>query len=309
MQRASVVLIVSAFVAGCSGSSSAPSAPPNTTPQVRVVLPFAMFAGESEQAHATAANVDVSTQASWQSSSPGVATVSAGGIVTAISPGSTQLTATYQGGSASDTLVVSRDSDLISVLLSSCTGPLIAGQTIDCGAIANIQGVIGSPNVGSKATWSSSNPAVLSAGANGHVTAVTPGVATVSATYRGKIGSFAIAVTAVSQGQSDELRVTGGASTGPFKVGNLISISLNVTYTVISADTGQLTMGVSNQSGVAIGPPNTHTVNRGSGAAGMTAAFTVPQGTTQVCAIAILQVGSKVVFDPNAAPFCVSIDP
>jgi hypothetical protein len=290
MQRASVVLVVSAFVVGCSGTSSAPSAPSNTTPQIRVVLPFAMFAGESEQAHATASNVDVSAQASWQSSSTGVATVNA-------------------GGSASDTLVVSRDSDLISVLLSSCSGPLIVGQTMDCGAIANIQGVIGSPNVGSKATWSSSNPAVLSAGANGHLTALTPGVASISATYRGKTGSFAIAVSAASQSQQDELRVTGGAASGPFKVGSLISISLNVTYAVISADTAQLSMSVSNQNGTAIGPPNTHAVNRGSGAAGMTAAFTVPQGTTQVCAIAILQVGSKVVFDPNAAPFCVSIDP
>jgi hypothetical protein len=303
-----LLLIAMAFACGCGNSATTPSTTTTTT-QVRVTAPFGMFTGESDQARAMASSNDVSTVATWRSSNTAVATVSTTGLVTTIAPGTTQLTATYQGASGSDTLVVSRDSDLMSVVLQTCVGPIAIGQTMDCGAIANIDGVIGTPNITSKANWSSSNAAVLFVGPGGHLIGIAPGVATTSASYRGKTGVVAISVIGPPQNQQDELRVTGGAASGPFRVGSIVSISQNVTYTLVSAASAQLTMNVSNQNGVAVTNPGTFTVNKGSGAAGLTAAFTVPQGTTRVCALVILQAGSKVVVDMATAPLCVSIDP
>jgi len=189
------LLILTALISGCSSTTTPSStSSQSNTAQVRVTAPLGLFAGESGEAHATASNNDVSTVATWQSSNTAVATISATGSVTTIAPGTIQLTATYQGGSGSDTLIVSRDSDLVSVQLQSCSGLIAIGQTMNCGALANIQGVAGSPDITSKASWSSSNASVLFVGAGGHLIGIAPGVATVSATYRGKSASSAVMI-------------------------------------------------------------------------------------------------------------------
>ncbi|MFI5179303.1 MAG: Ig-like domain-containing protein [Vicinamibacterales bacterium] len=53
-------------------------------------------------------SMTVTAESKWQSSDPGVMTVSATGLATALAGGSVTLSATYQGGTGSLTLTSSR---------------------------------------------------------------------------------------------------------------------------------------------------------------------------------------------------------
>jgi hypothetical protein len=65
------------------------------------------------------------------------------------------------------------------------TSQLIARATLSDGTLQD---------VGTLATWSSSNPAVATVSASGLVTAATIGTTTISAVYQGKTGTLAVSV-------------------------------------------------------------------------------------------------------------------
>jgi hypothetical protein len=90
----------------CGSDSPAPPAAPSpttTTVQVRATGDASqpLEPGQTRQLAATATlstgtTSDVSTQAAWLSSAPGVATVSAAGLVTAVTEGDAEISATFQ---------------------------------------------------------------------------------------------------------------------------------------------------------------------------------------------------------------------
>jgi len=100
-----------------SGSSSSPATPAPTTPTSPgvssvVVTGAAPVVGAEAQFTATAALSDgmtqnVTAQASWLSSNPAVATVSASGVVTGVGPGQAEVGATYQNITGSITVGIS----------------------------------------------------------------------------------------------------------------------------------------------------------------------------------------------------------
>ena len=314
------IWIVFALAAGvgCSGSSSSPSpgATASTTSisSVIVAAPLGLFAGDSAVASAlattfltssTTGNTQVRDQASWQSSTTSVATVAPGGAVTAIGPGTTQLTATYQGVSGSDTLRVFSDSDLTTITILSCPSQLLVGQNSGCNAVMNIQGL----NVASKAVWSSTNPAVVAVAAGGHITAASVGQSSISATYRGVSGSLQMSVTAAQQ---DALRIDDVGLGGQFKVGNTVSMSVGGLYSVVSAATGQLSLRISDQNAAVVATTSPMTVLRGSDSFHLSASFTIPAGATRLCSKVILQVGSVTVSQAsglNLDLFCAAVTP
>src|SRR5947209_130660 len=95
----------------CGGStSSTPSAPSTPTLTSVAVSGTTPSVGSSSQFTATAnfsngTNQSITNQATWQSSSASVATVSSSGLVTATNSGETDIRATYQ--SLSGTLHIS----------------------------------------------------------------------------------------------------------------------------------------------------------------------------------------------------------
>lgn len=105
---------------GCGSSPTGPdpiaSPPPVTTPTatltaVRVEGSASVPEGGSVQLRATAAysdgsSRDVSMQATWSSSRPSVASVSATGLVSAVTAGTTDVAAAYQGQTGRQTLSV-----------------------------------------------------------------------------------------------------------------------------------------------------------------------------------------------------------
>jgi hypothetical protein len=307
---AGIALIASLTLPACGGTTS--PAGPSGTPafQLLVSAPLGLFAGDTGQANATNAtvNTSVSTQATWQSSNTSVATVGPGGVVTAIGPGTTTLTATYQAISASDTLTVLQESDLLGLTILSCPAQMLVRETADCALTMTTTGPSNGLNVASKATWSSTNTLVVFIVLGGHVTANSAGAATVSATYHGRTAALAVSVTAAQQ---DFLRIDSASQSGQFKVGNMVSMSLGGLCAVVSAASGQLSLRILDQNGNEVGATIPPAFPNGSISFFVQKNFTIPQNTTRVCAVASLQVGSKTITatGPFAGGLCADVSP
>jgi uncharacterized protein YjdB len=127
----------------------------------------------------------------WASADPAIAAVSATGDVTGVSPGVVTVTATVAGRSASATITVLPD--IATIAVTPPAAEITVGGT-SLQLAAEPRSSTGDPVTGRTVTWSSSTPAVATVSANGLVTAVAPGSATISASIGDVTGSAAITV-------------------------------------------------------------------------------------------------------------------
>ena len=128
----------------------------------------------------------------WSSSNVTIATVSSSGVVNALSPGEARIAASAMGKSATATVTVSAR-EVASVVVSPSTISMRVGvsaplqvQTLDAD---------GSVLTGRAISWASSNSAVATVSAQGTVTGVSAGAATITATSEGRTGQAAVNVT------------------------------------------------------------------------------------------------------------------
>jgi hypothetical protein len=129
----------------------------------------------------------------WTSSSQAIATVGSTGVVTGVAPGSATITATVEGktGTAAVTVVVP---PVATVTVTAVSTTLQAGQTTQASAVT--RDASNTVVTGRAVAWSTSNAAVATVSVTGVVTALTPGVATITATSEGKSGTVQITVIA-----------------------------------------------------------------------------------------------------------------
>ncbi|MEQ1691330.1 MAG: Ig-like domain-containing protein [Gemmatimonas sp.] len=129
----------------------------------------------------------------WSSGNPGIATVSATGVVTTLTPGEARIAASMQGKSATATITVTAR-----VVASVVVTPPTASMRV--GVSAPLQALTldadGATLTGRTIAWASSNASVAIVNAQGTVTGVSPGAATISATSEGRTGQAAVTVTA-----------------------------------------------------------------------------------------------------------------
>jgi uncharacterized protein YjdB len=153
--------------------------------------------------------------AKFTSSAPGVATVDSAGVVTAVSNGSTKITADVDGATATIDATVAQVA--VTVAVSPRTASVSSlGQvrTITTSALDAKSVKIAAPKV----AWASSDPTVASVtgtGAVGLVTPHAPGTAQISATVDGKsdVSTFIVApTTAMIVLQSSRPQVAIGQS-------------------------------------------------------------------------------------------------
>lgn len=139
-----------------------------------------------------AGNVLVGRAISWSTSAPGVATVSATGVVTAIAAGNATITAT--SGSASGTANVTVTvAPVATVSVNPATATLIAGTTTTL--TTTLKDASGNVLTGRTVTWSTNAPGVATVSPAGVVTAVGAGSATITATSGSASGTASITVT------------------------------------------------------------------------------------------------------------------
>ena len=332
-----IVVAIAATIAAACGQRNPvqPTVIPASGPtaiSLSVTPPAPLFVGDAASAMASATIVngsqnsisDVTSQATWQSSNPAVATVAADGKVTALASGTTMLEARYQAVRGTAVLTVYR---VTGVTLSGCTlfgryspvpSPVLVGQFVDCPATVVIepqpQGF--TPTL----TWSSSNPSVATIDEPfpfyGHIAAISPGEAEIAATFHGVRAAISIHVAVATQ-DSVELEILD-SDNQPVIPGYPypITVSMGVFYAVASGGSGELTGRVfDHQTGTWPASPGcapgrgcgplTTTVSQGSNYIVLRASVMVPAGATEWCAGPSLVVGGKTL---NARPWCFNVD-
>jgi len=130
----------------------------------------------------------------WTSNSPGVASVTPGGLVTAVSPGPATITATSEGESGTSSITVT-PIPVASVSVSLSAATIQVGQLSQATATTFDAG--GGVLTGRAVAWSTGNSAIATVSASGLVTAVGPGTTTVIATSEGKSGNTGLTVVPI----------------------------------------------------------------------------------------------------------------
>ncbi|MBL0170615.1 MAG: Ig-like domain-containing protein [Gemmatimonadaceae bacterium] len=141
--------------------------------------------------NAAGGTVDARTIA-WSSSNKSIATVSTTGVVTALAPGESVIAASVLGKSAIARITVTARV-VASVVVTPGTVSMRVG--VSTPLVAQTLDAEGATLTGRAIVWASSNLAVAIVNAQGSVTGVSPGAATISATSEGRTGQAAVTVT------------------------------------------------------------------------------------------------------------------
>jgi uncharacterized protein YjdB len=186
---ATTITVTSAVVTSIDVSPIAPTLAPGTLQQFQAT---AIFSDSTSQ--------NVTNQATWISSSPSVAGVNPRGRVTALTRGSTQVTATFSGLTGSSDVTVTA-ATVVSISMFPASLSVTVGTQRQLTAQA-IYSDGSSKDVTVLATWQSSNRAVAGVSdglaTRGIATAIAPGTATLTASYQGLSGTASMTVTAAT---------------------------------------------------------------------------------------------------------------
>ena len=186
-------------------------------------------------------------------------------------------------------------------LALACSAPtILAGDSVVCRA------TLASVNVGlsPSAVWTSSDPQIAASLGVGLFVGKSEGQATLTATYSGQSVSTPLTVHL-----QDVLRATAAAYQGTFRVGTTATMWLQGFYGVASADSGTLTLAITDQTGATVSTSTPLTVPHGGDKYLISTTFTVPPGATRVCRTGVLQIGSitlTVVPDESLVP-CLAV--
>ncbi len=190
---AALVLALASRVAGC-GSSTAPvdiAAVRLEPTDVELTLP-----GDAHQLKAIASDSrgsDVTgIEFAWLSANPDIATVDVAGVVTGLKAGSTHVSAVAGGVSGTSNIVVL--AAIAALELRPAKPALTPGHSLQLFATAEDDQ--GRAITGRQITWSINDQAVATVSPTGLLTAISPGVATISATESRKTATTQVIVLA-----------------------------------------------------------------------------------------------------------------
>ncbi|MGI9628278.1 MAG: Ig-like domain-containing protein [Longimicrobiales bacterium] len=192
----SVALFIACDSGGCVDTPTNPCDPTVASIQVNP-LGDSILVGATTQltaeARDAAGNPVGGQTVTWSSSSDGVATVSAAGLVTGVSAGSATITASAGGiTSAGAQVMVFDPVPVESVQVTPLTDSVAVGSTTQLTAVA--LDASQNPVFGVDVTWSSSSEAVARVSASGLVTGQVAGSATITASAGGVSGQSAITI-------------------------------------------------------------------------------------------------------------------
>jgi uncharacterized protein YjdB len=160
--------------------------PPATTVSVGAQIPLQAVVQDPSGRTITATDVH------WSVQNPSIATISSTGVVTGVALGSTQVAASVNGKSGIGTITVEK-TPVASVVVTPPHVDAAPGTQAQLSATA--YDAAQNPLSGRAITWSTSNAAVATVDANGMMTAVSTGSATITATSEGKNGTATISVS------------------------------------------------------------------------------------------------------------------
>ena len=149
---------------------------------------MAQFTAEVQDANG---NAVAGAEVSWASGDEAVATVDAGGLVTAVANGTATITATSGSLSGSGTVTVEQEAAAVTVA-PDAVHLVVAGETAQL--VAEVTDANGNMIDGASVSWASADEAVATVDANGLVTAVADGATMVTATSGAASASATVTV-------------------------------------------------------------------------------------------------------------------
>ena len=171
--------------------------PTVATVTVTATVPTTFFVGETLQATSTARdasnNALTSFVTSWTSSAPTVASVSTSGLITALSAGTTTITAASGGKTGTLNITVS----LVPVARVVLTLPKAAQVGRSTSVAADLRNSSGTALSSTSRTfgWHSSNESIATISATGVITGLTYGTTIVTCVVENKVGTLVVNVT------------------------------------------------------------------------------------------------------------------
>ncbi len=277
--------VASSLLSGCGNS--------NTTVTVAIAMitvtpnPDSIAAGAKQQFDAKATynngtTADISSQATWSSSSATIATINTAGMLTAVETGSTTITASLNGVTGTVTVTVTAPVDnktLTSIAVTPANPSFVVGATQQFTATGTYSDGTTS-NITSTVTWATSSTATATISAAGLATGVAAGSANVTASLSGVTGAAEFNVTApvitptlvsialtpatgsISVGTNQQFTATGTysdgstaniSSTAAWSVSNPADASISATglATGVAAGTTNVTASLSGITGTA----------------------------------------------------------
>jgi eukaryotic-like serine/threonine-protein kinase len=182
----------------------------------------------------------------WASNDPAVLTVSARGVATGVAAGTASVTATAGGASVTVPVTVASGAVVASIDVSPARVPLAVRRTFALRATA--RDARGNILRRVRVAWQSSNPAVAAVGANGVVSALSPGTATVTA----QSGGVTSAPAEVTVSGASASRPPPRAAPGLPGILQMLVAPAWANVTIDGVPRGQRTRGVDTlSSGVA----------------------------------------------------------
>ena len=244
---------------------------------------------------------DVSSAATWSSSDPSKATVSASGLVTPVAAGQTTITATYATKSGTATVTVpSATVTLTSIAVTPSTPTVAKGATAQLTATATFSDSL-TDDVTEQASWTSGTAAVATVsdypGSKGSVAGVAAsGTAIITATFGGQSGTATVTAAPAAVAS---IAVTPATAT----VAKGATQQLVATATYTDATTANVTASATwttSAAGVAsVSTAGLVTAAAASGSATISAALAGKTGSATVTAAPAV-VASIAVTPPSA---------
>lgn len=239
----------------------------------------------------------------YASSNPSVASVNTSGLVTAVSEGTSTLTATVEGKSTSAVVTVTREV-VASVQLTPPVAQLlrIGGQLQ---VTATPRNAANQPLTGRTVTWFTNNPTVATVTQQGLVTAAGVGNATITAEVEGRTASLQVTVTLIPV----------GSVTFPVTTDTLIPNDQKQFNPVVRDTAGNVITSLLGRN-VNYTPSNNLIISTATAASGVIVSAQNSIGTATVTAtidnvvsavpltIRVAQIG-QVTIDPSAATVAV----
>ncbi|WP_314591333.1 family 10 glycosylhydrolase [Paenibacillus terrigena] len=176
------------------------------TGQAKQAKVFATFAGNPNPVELT------SSEVTFSSSQPDVASIDAAGQVSALKPGRTTITASYGGKSAIYELEVKNPVPVLQSIEINGLSAMTIGDTQLTKVTAKYSLTPDPVELTSGVTFSSSNPQVATVDEAGKVKALSVGISAIRASYGGKTAEFTVVVNKVTSSPKRELRAAWIAS-------------------------------------------------------------------------------------------------
>jgi len=226
------------------------------TPQGATMAPQAARQFTLTGTYSDNSTQNLTAQATWTSSAPAVATVTASGLVTSVGAGSTTITAAYDGQTPNATLTVT-GATLSSINVSPAATTVARGLVVPFRA-TGVYSDSSTQDLTTLVTWASSdtNVAVVSntAGSQGFASAVNPGPATITATLGAVSGTANMTVTSATLTAISVTPPSASIARGTQRqftaTGTYTDFSTqDITASVLWASTNATTAPISNAAG------------------------------------------------------------